>query len=146
MTITVSVPNDGDEQDVYALSFARARDFARHFLELPFECPQNTTSSDAMPLSPEQEALCERLEEGESTPTAATLIRQQAHEIDDLWDRLSRAYALVRNESPAEMIQEEMREIHAMLEGRRISQLGMKPHLSKTRARTHKTGLVSAAR
>ena len=40
MTITVSVPNDGDEQDVYALSFARARDFARHFLELPFECPQ----------------------------------------------------------------------------------------------------------
>ena len=76
-----------------------------------------------MPLSPEQEALCERLEKGESTPTAATLIRQQAHEIDDLWDRLSRAYALVR--------QEEMREMHAMLEGRRISQLGMKPHLSK---------------
>jgi hypothetical protein len=27
-----------------------------------------------MPLSPEQEALCERLEKGESTPTAATLI------------------------------------------------------------------------
>ena len=48
-----------------------------------------------MPLSPEQEALCERLEKGESTPTAATLIRQQAREIDDLWDRLSRAYALV---------------------------------------------------
>jgi hypothetical protein len=40
MTITVSVPNDGDEQDVYALSLARARDFARHFLEFPFECPQ----------------------------------------------------------------------------------------------------------
>ena len=39
ITITVSVPNDGDEQDVYALSFARARDFARHFLELPFKCP-----------------------------------------------------------------------------------------------------------
>ena len=51
-----------------------------------------------MPLSPEQEALCERLEKGESTPTAATLIRQQAREIDDLWDRLSRAYALVRQE------------------------------------------------
>ena len=61
-----------------------------------------------MPLSPEQEALCERLEKGESTPTAATLIRQQAREIDDLWDRLSRAYALVRQESPAEMIQDEM--------------------------------------
>jgi uncharacterized membrane protein len=40
MTITVSVQNDGREQDVYALSLARARDFARHFLELPFECPK----------------------------------------------------------------------------------------------------------
>ena len=29
---------------------------------------------------------------------AAALIRQQAREIDDLWDRLSRAYALVRQE------------------------------------------------
>ena len=48
-----------------------------------------------MPLSPEQEALCERLEQGEGTPTAAALIRQQVHEIDDLLDRLSRAYALV---------------------------------------------------
>ena len=53
-----------------------------------------------MPLSPEQEALFERLEKGESTPNAAALIRQQAHEIDDLWDRLlSRAYALVRRVS-----------------------------------------------
>ena len=67
-----------------------------------------------MPLSPEQEALCERLEKGESTRTAATLIRQQAHEIDDLWDRLSRAYALVRRESPAEMIHEEMEQLRAM--------------------------------
>jgi hypothetical protein len=40
MTITVSVPNDGIEADIYALGFARARDFARHFLELPFECPK----------------------------------------------------------------------------------------------------------
>ena len=40
-----------------------------------------------MPLSAEQEALCERLEKGERTPTAATLIRHQAREIDDLWDR-----------------------------------------------------------
>ena len=29
------------------------------------------------------------LEKGESTPNAAALIRQQAHEIDDLWDRCS---------------------------------------------------------
>ena len=72
-----------------------------------------------MPLSAEQEALCERLEKGESTPTAATLIRHQAREIDDLWDRLSRAYALVRRESPAEMIQEEMEQLRAMLDERR---------------------------
>jgi len=76
-----------------------------------------------MPLSPEQEALCERLEKGKSTPTAATLIRQQAREIDDLWDRLSRAYALVRQESPAEMIQDEMEALRAMLDERRSSQL-----------------------
>src|SRR3954452_15396799 len=71
-----------------------------------------------MPLSPEQEAVCERLEKGESTPNAAALIRQQAHEIDDLWDRLSRAYALVRDESPAEMIQDEMKQLQAMLDAR----------------------------
>ena len=75
-----------------------------------------------MPLSPEQEALCERLANVESMSTAAALIRQQAHEIDDLWDRLSRAYALVRRESPAEMIQEEMEQLRAMLDERRDSQ------------------------
>jgi hypothetical protein len=74
-----------------------------------------------MPLSPEQEILCERLEKGEPHPRAAALIRQQAQEIDDLWDRLSRAYALVRREFPAEMIQEEMEALRAMLEGRRSS-------------------------
>ena len=46
-----------------------------------------------MPLSPEQKALCERLEKGESTPTAATLIRQQAREIDDLGSSQSRLRA-----------------------------------------------------
>jgi hypothetical protein len=75
-----------------------------------------------MPLSPEQEALCERLENVESMSTAAALIRQQAHEIDDLWDRLSRAYALVRRESPAQMIQDEMEQLGAMLDERRDSQ------------------------
>jgi Flp pilus assembly protein TadB len=75
-----------------------------------------------MPLSPEQEALCERLEKGESTPNAAALIRQQAHEIDDLWDRLlSRAYSFA--ESPGEMIQEEMEQLRAMLDARQHSQL-----------------------
>ena len=77
-----------------------------------------------MPLSPEQEALCERLEKGESTRTAATLIRQQAHEIDDLWDRLSRAYALVRRESPAEMIHEEMEQLRAMRSDKLATQEG----------------------
>jgi hypothetical protein len=76
-----------------------------------------------MPLSPEQEAVCERLEKGESTPNAAALTRQQAHEIDDLWDRLSRAYALVRDESPAEMIQDEMKQLQAMLDTRQKLQL-----------------------
>ena len=47
-------------------------------------------------LSCKQEMLCERLEKGAGT-AAAALIRQQAHEIDDLWDRVSRAYA--RSES-----------------------------------------------
>jgi hypothetical protein len=76
-----------------------------------------------MPLSPEQEALCERLEMGESTPTAAAFIRQQAREIDDLWDRLSRAYALVRQESPAEMIQDEIEQLRAMLDERQQLQM-----------------------
>jgi rubrerythrin len=74
-----------------------------------------------MPLSPEQEVVCERVEKGEPEPRAAALIRQQAKEIDDLWDRLSHAYALVRRESPAEMIQEEMEALRAKLEERQRS-------------------------
>ena len=79
----------------------------------------NTTGIDGMPLSPEQEAICERLEKGESIPDAAALIRHQAHEIDDLWDRLSRAYALLRKESPAEMMHDEMEQLRVMLDERR---------------------------
>ena len=75
-----------------------------------------------MPLSPEQEALCERVEKGEPEPGAAALIRQQAQEIDALWDRLSHAYALVRRETPAEMIHKEIEALRAMHE-RRSSQL-----------------------
>jgi hypothetical protein len=44
-------------------------------------------------------------------------------EIDELWDRLSHAYALVRRESPAEMIQEELEALRAMLDERRSAQL-----------------------
>ena len=76
-----------------------------------------------MPLSPEEEVLCQGLEKGEPNPRAAALIRRQAQEINDLWDQLSRAYALVRRESPAEMIQEEMEALRAMLEEPRSSSL-----------------------
>jgi hypothetical protein len=76
-----------------------------------------------MPLPPEQQALCERVEKGEPEPVAAALIRQQAREIDDLWDRLSRAYALVRQESPAEMIQDEIEQLRAMLDERQQLQM-----------------------
>jgi hypothetical protein len=74
------------------------------------------TEESHMPLSPEQEVLCERLEK--DMPSAAALIRQQAREMDELWDRLGRAYALVRREAPAEMIQEEMEALRAMLDER----------------------------
>jgi hypothetical protein len=76
-----------------------------------------------MPLSPGQKVLCDLLEKGEPDPRAAALIRQQAQEIDDLWDRLSRAYALARDESPVEMIQEELDLLRAMLDERRSFQL-----------------------
>jgi hypothetical protein len=75
-----------------------------------------------MPLSPQEEVLCERLEKGEPVPSAAAFIRQQAHEIDDLWDRLNRAYALSSPRVPVDMIQQEMEQLRAMLNGRRSSQ------------------------
>src|SRR3954452_22998585 len=84
-----------------------------------------------MPLSPEEEVLCEGLEKGKPDPRAAALIRQQAHEIDDLWDRLSRAYALVRREPPAEMIQDEMEALRAMLGERRKKEETGRVALSK---------------
>jgi hypothetical protein len=52
-----------------------------------------------MPLSSEQEELCRRLEMVRAEPSAAALIRQQARDIDELWDRLSRAYLAVRRGS-----------------------------------------------
>jgi hypothetical protein len=59
-----------------------------------------------MPLPLDQEVLCARLENGESCPGAAKVIRQQAHEIADLVTRLNRAYARVPDEPPSEIIQE----------------------------------------
>ena len=74
-----------------------------------------------MPLSFELEALCQRLELGEPEPSAAALIRQQAREIDELWDRLSRAYAVVRRETPSDELQTEIERLRAQLERRRQS-------------------------
>jgi hypothetical protein len=48
-----------------------------------------------MPLTPQQDALCQKLEQQvapEIGLDAAALIRQQASEIDSLWDRLTHAY------------------------------------------------------
>jgi len=49
-----------------------------------------------MPLTAKQQMLCQRLGVGRPEPSAAALIRELAKEIDDLWDRLSAAYAFVR--------------------------------------------------
>jgi hypothetical protein len=72
-----------------------------------------------MPLTAQQETLCQRLEMGRPEPSAAALIRELAQEIDDLWDRLSAAYAVVRKEMPEGAFQEEMRRLQAMLRQRR---------------------------
>jgi hypothetical protein len=74
-----------------------------------------------MPLSSEQEALCRRLEMGRAEPNAAALIRQQAREIDELWDRLSRAYAVVRREAPSDELQREIERLRTQLERHRQS-------------------------
>jgi hypothetical protein len=71
-----------------------------------------------MPLTAEQETLCQRLETGRPEPSAAALIRELAKEVDDLWDRLNAAYAFVRNEMPEGAIQDEMRRLQAMVRQR----------------------------
>jgi uncharacterized small protein (DUF1192 family) len=55
---------------------------------------------------------------GEPEPSAASLIRQQAREIDEVWDRLSRAYAVVRRETPSDELQMEIERLRAQLERR----------------------------
>ena len=68
-----------------------------------------------MPLSPKQEELCRRLEKGRPEPSAAALIRQQARDIDELWDRLSRAYLAVRREIPHDELRQEIEVLRAQL-------------------------------
>ena len=70
-------------------------------------------SESEMPLSSEQEALCRRLEMTE--PSAAALIRQQARDIDELWDRLSRAYLAVRGEIPSDELRREIEDLRVKL-------------------------------
>ena len=97
MTITVSVPHSDKVQNVCDQGVARAQDLAKDFSNLPLHVfPLNEIRRAGliqMPLTPEQEILCERVEKGEPSPSAAALIRHQ--EIDALWDRHSHAYALV---------------------------------------------------
>jgi len=55
-------------------------------------------------------------------PNAAALIRQQARDIDELWDRLSRAYAVIRRETPSDELQREIEQLRAQLERQRTSE------------------------
>ena len=43
MTITVAVPNNGNDSDVCECGIARAKDLARHFAEMPLEHFPRTT-------------------------------------------------------------------------------------------------------
>jgi uncharacterized protein YqgQ len=65
--------------------------------------------SRAVSLSLQQEELCRRLEgellDRNDARAAAAPLRQCATEIDELWDRLSRVYAIVRGETPDDPIQ-----------------------------------------
>jgi hypothetical protein len=47
--------------------------------------------------------------------------RQQARDIDELWDRLSRAYAVIRRETPFHELQREIEQLRAQLERQRTS-------------------------
>jgi hypothetical protein len=76
-------------------------------------------AESVMPLSSEQEELCRRLEMGQPEPSAAALIRQQARDIDELLDRLSRAYLAVRREMPGDELRREIEQLCAQLERQR---------------------------
>ncbi len=77
---------------------------------------RSVCAESVMPLSPKQEELCRRLEMGRPEPSAAALIRQQARDIDELWDRLSRAYLAVRREIPYDELRQEIEVLRAQLE------------------------------
>jgi hypothetical protein len=62
---------------------------------------RSAKGNSKMPLTPQQDTLCQKLEKQvapEIGLAAAALIRQQASEIDSLWDRLTHAYMAMRGE------------------------------------------------
>jgi hypothetical protein len=132
MTVTVLVANDGDETAVCDQGRARAR----RNLHKPMKCGTplqfwrwaRLVQGRPMPLSTQQEALCQHLEkQPEPTSSAAALIRQLAREIDDLWDRLSHVYAFVRRESPDDLFQKEMEQLRTELERKRENSKSIAP-------------------
>jgi hypothetical protein len=72
-------------------------------------------SRSGMPLTPEEDALCQQLEQqvdSEIARSAAALIRRMASEADGLWDRLNQVYMALRGEIGEEsVIHEEIRRL-----------------------------------
>jgi hypothetical protein len=54
---------------------------------------------------------------GRPEPSAAALIRQQSRDIDELWERLSRAYLAVRREIPSDELRREIEELRKATKG-----------------------------
>jgi hypothetical protein len=86
----------------------------------PWQCWIDTFVFESpMSLSIQQEELCRRLEgeflDRNDARAAAAPLRQFATEIDELWDRLSRVYAIVRGETPDDPIQKEIEQLRTGL-------------------------------
>ena len=64
----------------------------------------------AVPLSRQDQELCQRLEKRQEpiAAAAAARIRRLAGEVDELWDRLSRVYARMRGETDGDPIRAEI--------------------------------------
>jgi hypothetical protein len=74
-----------------------------------------------MPLTPEQDVLCQRLEQQGSPErlAVAALIRQQASEIDSLWDRLNHSYmAMYENIGTHSHLRQEVEQLQSLAHSR----------------------------
>jgi hypothetical protein len=69
-----------------------------------------TSHERAVPLSRQDQELCQRLEQRQEpiAAAAAAQIRRLAREVDELWDRLSRVYARMRGETDGDPIRAEI--------------------------------------